>query len=185
MAETLLQFRHQIAGPDGAWYDARACGGPTGNGTWHGWIEFVPIDGGEPLHSPRETTQPNRIDTEYWATGLTQVYLEGSLRRALASPPLVLSSPRQPSIFPGPAVHAVQEAAVESVFNPFSGYEKGETLLRKQLAAFSAWQLVNVIQAWALVNEEVVELNRRPAADLIEIIVAGVRDRPELLGRRK
>jgi hypothetical protein len=184
MAETLLQYKHPIAGPDGRLYEARACGTPTDSGTWHGWIEFVPIDGGEPVHSPRETTQPNRTDTEYWATGLTPVYLEGSLRRALAPPPLMLSSPQRPSVFPGPAVRAVQVETVESVFNPFSVYEKGEALLRKQLAAFSAWHLVNIIQAYALGNEEVGTLNRRPAADLIEIIIAGVRDRRELTTRK-
>ena len=144
----------------------------------------MPINGGEPVHSARETTQPNRTDTEYWATGLTQVFLEGSLRRALARPPMRLSTPPRPSMFPGPAPRAVQFEAVESVFNPFSAFEKGEALLRKQLAAFSPWQLVNVIQAYALANEEVVTLNRRPAADLVEIIVAGVRDRRELTGRK-
>ena len=37
----------------------------------------------EPVRSGRETTQPNRQDTVYWATGLTPVYLEGALDRAL------------------------------------------------------------------------------------------------------
>ena len=185
MAETLLQYKHPVAGPDGRLYEARACGGPTDIGTWHGWIEFVPIDGGEPVHTPRETTQPNRIDTEYWATGLTQVYLEGALLRALGSPPVVLRSPPRPSMFRGPAPRTVRVEGIESVFNPFSVYEKGEALLRKQLAAFSAWQLVNVIQAFALANEDADALNRRPTADLIEIIVAGVRDRRESSTRRK
>ena len=185
MAETLLQFKHPVAGPDGTLYEARACGGPTPGGTWHGWIEFVSLDGGEPVRSPRETTQPNRTDTEYWATGLTQVYLEGSLRRALAPPLVVPSVTPRPSVFPGPAARAVQVEAVESIFNPFSVYEKGEALLRKQLAALSAWHLVNVIQAYALADEEVVALNRRPAADLIETIVAGVRDRRKLIASRR
>ena len=38
-----------------------------------------------PVQSPRETTQPNLTDLNYWATGLTPVYLEGALARALAS----------------------------------------------------------------------------------------------------
>jgi len=88
-------------------------------------------------------------------------------------------------MFPGPAPRTVRVEGIESVFNPFSVYEKGEALLRKQLAAFSAWQLVNVIQAFALANEDADALNRRPTADLIEIIVAGVRDRRESSTRRK
>ena len=38
---------------------------------------------GAAVRSGRETTQPNRQDTAYWATGLTPVYLEGALGRAL------------------------------------------------------------------------------------------------------
>jgi hypothetical protein len=176
MPETLLRYQHLVTGPDGRQYEARACGGPMDAGTWQGWIEFVPTDGGEPLRSPRETTQPNRVDTEYWSTGLTQVYLEGALLRALSAPSATVSPPAQPSVFPGPAARAVPvEPGVESVLNPFAIYEKGEALLRKQLSALSAWHLMNIIQAYRLSSIEFETLNRMPAADLIEIIVAGVR----------
>jgi hypothetical protein len=104
MAETLLRFQHPVAAPDGTWYEARACGGADGSGTWQGWVEFVPLDGGTPICSPRETTQPNRIDTEYWATGLTHVYLEGALQRALAVPGSAVVAPPEPSVFPKPPV---------------------------------------------------------------------------------
>jgi hypothetical protein len=50
---------------------------------WEGWIEFEPSDGGAAIRTPRETTQPNLKDLEYWATGLTEAYLEGALVRAL------------------------------------------------------------------------------------------------------
>jgi hypothetical protein len=186
MAETLLQFQKPVLSPDGILYEARACGGPTPGGTWQGWIEFVPIAGGEPVRSPRETTQPNRADTEYWATGLTQVYLEGALRRALDPPITVVTTPPQPSVFAGPAPRAAPvEAGVESILNPFSVYEKGEALLRKQLGALSAWHLVNIIAAYGLSSEETEILNRRPAADLIEAIVAGVRSQRRLSGQEK
>lgn len=83
MAETFLQFDTAVAGPDGRAYTARACGAAADDGLWDGWIEFDARDGSPVLRSPRETRQPNHADLEYWATGLTPVYLQGALERAL------------------------------------------------------------------------------------------------------
>jgi hypothetical protein len=83
VAEVFVQFSEPVVSKDGQQYVARACGSETGKGMWQGWIEFLPVAGGEPVRSSRETTQPNRQDTEYWATGLTPVYLEGALNRSL------------------------------------------------------------------------------------------------------
>jgi hypothetical protein len=107
MAETLLQFQAPVTGPDGSQYTARAVGAEVPGGTWHGWIEFVPLVSGEPLRSPRETTQSNRVGTVYWATGLTAVYLEGALVRALREgrPSVVPEPEPDPPHFDGPAVH--------------------------------------------------------------------------------
>jgi hypothetical protein len=186
MAETLLQYQKPVVAPDGTAYEARACGGPMSGGTWQGWIEFAPVGGGPPVRSRRETTQPNRTDTEYWATGLTHVYLEGALRRALDVPIAVIEAPAQPSIFPGPAPYpAPLITPVESVLNPFSVYDKGEALLRKQLGVLASWHLVNIIAAYELSDLDTATLNRRPAADLIEIIVAGVRRDVDFAARRK
>jgi hypothetical protein len=186
MAETLLQYQQPIVAHDGSQYEARACGRALPGGTWEGWIEFVPIGGGPALHSPRETTQPNRTDVEYWATGLTHVYLEGALQRALDSPTVVATAPPRPSVFPGPAPsrQAPAGAPVESVLNPFSVYEKGEALLRKQLGVLASWHLVNIIAAYGLSGEDMASLNRRSGADLIEMIVAGVRRERDVAARR-
>ena len=177
MSETLWQFPRPIAAPDGRLYEARACGSVLSVNTWQGWIEFVPLDGGLPIRSPRETTQPNRTDTEYWATGLTDVYLEGALRRALEPPPHAAPTLRpQPSVFsrPAPSTATKMDAPPTSIIDPFSVYEKGEPLLRKQLAAFSAWHLVNIARQYKLTDLSVDALNRMPAAELIELIVIGV-----------
>jgi hypothetical protein len=195
MPETLLRYQKTVIAEDGTEYEARACGGPVPAGTWEGWIEFVPVGGGPALRSPRETTQPNRTDTEYWATGLTQVFLEGALQRALdviAPPtPVPPAPPPTRSLFPGPAPSsspapssAAHSGAPESVLDPFSVYEKGEALLRRQLSALSAWHLVNIIVAYELSDEESASLSRRPAAELIEIIVSGVRSERATTGRR-
>jgi len=176
MSETLLHYQRTIAAPDGSRYEARACGSELAGNMWQGWIEFVPVQGGEPIRSPRETTQPNRADTEYWATGLSPIYLEGALRRALAEPTPIVTPPREPSVFAGPAARsAAVTVGVESVLDPFSVYEKGEALLRRQLAALSAWHLVNIVSAYDLSTEPATTLNRLPATQLIEMIVASVR----------
>jgi hypothetical protein len=84
MAEVLARFSHRVR--DGAMaFQAQACGAPMSDGRWIGWIEFIPLEGGRLLRSPRETTQPNRTDAKYWAGGLTPVYLEGALQRAQSS----------------------------------------------------------------------------------------------------
>jgi hypothetical protein len=61
------------------------------------------------------------------------------------------------------------------VLNPFSVYRKGEALLRRQLEAFSAWHLANIIRAHGLSARSQSSLEALPAADLIEIIVSGVK----------
>jgi hypothetical protein len=177
VAETLLQFQEHVSAPDGTVYEARACGAPLAGGLWQGWIEFIPVNAGDPLRSPRETTQPNRVDTVYWATGLTGVYLEGALRRALEQPLSAPAASPQPSVFPGPKMSTVVSPAdaPASILDPFSVYEKGETLLRRQLAALSAWHLVNIALEYELTDLDVEALNRLPAAELIEVIVNGVR----------
>lgn len=84
MAEVFREFESPIVAPDDTTYLARVCGGEARDGTtrWHGWIEFVNRDG-TTIRTQRETTQRNRMDTAYWANGLTPHYLEGALRRAL------------------------------------------------------------------------------------------------------
>ena len=109
-------------------YEARACGSVLSVNTWQGWIEFVPVGGGEPVRSPRETTQPNRTDTEDWATGLTDVYLEGALRRALEPPLAVPRATAAVRVFASGGVDRVTtaDAAPTSILDPFSVFEKGE-----------------------------------------------------------
>ena len=83
--QTLLQFDEPMTGRDGRRYSARVCAGEDERGHWRAWIEFEDVEaGGRVLRTHFETTQPNRRDTEYWATGLSRVYLEGALDRALA-----------------------------------------------------------------------------------------------------
>ena len=177
MAEVLVEFAEAVSSEDGKTYTARACGSEMPDGKWQGWIEFVPQDGGDPLRSARETTQPNRQDTEYWATGLTPVYLEGSLRRTRHRPVRPLAREIAPPHFDGPAASfVVQDGATESVLDPFSVYRKGEALLRRQLSALAGWHLVNIIRRYKLAQEDAAILNAREPSQLVELIINAVRN---------
>ena len=177
MAEVLAEYSDVVINQDGTPYIARACGAPAPSGQWQGWIEFIEIATGHALRSGRETTQPNRADTVYWATGLTPVYLEGALRRALHPVVRPVARPAATSAFDGPAPDSVaaEPPVVESILNPFSVYRKGEALLRRQLLAFSVWHLVNIVLDYRLSDLPEAALNAMTSQDLIELIVAAVR----------
>ncbi|PYR80327.1 MAG: hypothetical protein DMF86_01060 [Acidobacteria bacterium] len=181
MAEVLVEFKDVVLQHGSDEYVARACGAPASHGLWQGWVEFISRDGRQVVRSPRETTQPNREDTVYWATGLTPVYLEGALLRALQGP--LSSAPPAPAaapVFDQPAPDFVPAATrPESVLNPFSVFQKGESLLRSQLQALSTWHLVNVIRAYSLSDARSETLNSMTQAALVDLIVRGVRSRTE------
>jgi hypothetical protein len=178
MAEVLAQFPDPLSTQDGSRYVAQACGAPNQQGLWEAWIEFVPVNGGQPLRSARETTQPNRVDAEYWATGLTMVYLEGALNRAL-NPPVRRVVTRPHAMFDEPSrgvsFTTMPNATQDAVLDPFSVYEKGEKLLRQELGALAAWHLVNIVRAYDLSHEPAAVLNALPDAQLVELIVRAVR----------
>ena len=178
MAEVFVEFAEPVVAKDGATYIARACGGEMDNSMWQGWLEFLPIESGEPVRSGRETTQPNRQDTEYWATGLTPIYLEGALDRALNPLTKVTTGPAPEPVFhtPAPEIAAAPPAG-DSVLNPFSVYRRGESILRSQLSALSAWHLVNTIVAYDLSEQDPADLAVTPAPVLVELIVSSVRER--------
>ena len=145
-------------------------------GLWEGWVEFLPVGGGDPLRSTRATTQPNRQDTVYWATGLTPIYLEGSLRRTLDPTPVRVQTRTGTPAFDGPApIPERLPSNGTSIVDPFALYRKGEAYLRRRLSALSGWHLVNVIREYRLSEEDEALLNGRHPASLVEVIVDGVR----------
>ncbi len=179
-AEVLLEFDEAIAGPDGARYYASACGREGPDGQWEGWIEFASTARGDVLRSTRETSQPNRTDLAYWASGLSAVYLEGSLARTL--------SPRAPvdrvapsrSAYDGPAEvrpsasHLADAPPPHAVLDPFAVFAQGEDILRRELHALNRDHLANIISAYGL-GTPTAPTN----AELEERILEGVRSRRE------
>lgn len=56
-----------------------------GDGTWEAWLEFVPAatDSAASYATPGETHQHTRTAVERWASGITRIYAEGALGRAV------------------------------------------------------------------------------------------------------
>jgi hypothetical protein len=83
MGKLLQEYSTAVIGPDGAEYMVRSYGDERPDGTWIAWLEFHPLDGAGPvLRTDQETSQPNQVTVEYWATGLEPVYFEGAFKRA-------------------------------------------------------------------------------------------------------
>lgn len=81
--DILVQFDEPFQLEGSGEFKARVVGIETRLGQWEGWLEFCPVNGnGKTLSTERETTQPNRTHLEYWAGGLSRVFIEGALKRA-------------------------------------------------------------------------------------------------------
>ena len=186
MAEILRSFEEPVLDRAGGRWSARACGAAGADGHWEGWIEFVSDGGFEAARTSRETTQPSRDAARYWAGGLTHVYLEGALERALEPAAPHAPPPRQePPLFAGPAPAARPSAApaLRPVLDPFSVYAKGEELLRQELGALHPRHLRTIARAFRLVDERRLDLDGRTREELTELIMAGVRELAPLANR--
>jgi hypothetical protein len=186
MAQMLTEFETPVRDESGREYVARACGRQCDDGHWEGWLEFVPLDGGAVLRSARETTQPNRVDTEYWATGLTPIYLEGALHRALEPFEIVERVVDARPVYDEPApnrlvvsVSGASTLRARPVLNPFDVYEQGEDILRGQLGALDGPRLRDIIRGFSLSADDPIELMRVSEAELTDLIIAAVRLRVE------
>jgi hypothetical protein len=82
-----------IAAADGVWYRPRAYGDPRSDGMWDGWLIFFRADQAIAIAPPDpETTQSSMAALAGWAMGVSSLYLEDALDRALAlaeQPPIM------------------------------------------------------------------------------------------------
>jgi hypothetical protein len=183
MAEVIQKYETQLRGRDGRLYQAQATGRARVNGMWEGWLEFLPLEGGLPVVTDRETTQPNREDLAYWATGLTDPYLDGALLRALTQvrvpPPLAPGVPVSDAPRPHPPRPAQPRTAEppEAVLDPFHVYAQGDDVLRDQLHALSGAHLRNIVRAYRLSDLPPSDLERLTEHELIAVIMAAVAHR--------
>jgi hypothetical protein len=186
MAEVFTEYEASIRDDIGREYIARGVGRECDDGHWEGWLEFWPLDGGDVVRSARETTQPNRVDTEYWATGLTPIYLEGALRRALEPVEITERVINGRAVYDEPApdrpivsVSGTSALRARPVLNPFEVYEQGEDILRGQLGALDGPRLRDIIRGFTLTSGDTTTLMRLSPAELTDIIIAAVKARAE------
>ena len=175
MAEVLVDFETPIASGDRT-YTARAVGRVSTGHMWEGWLEFLPIGGGEPVVGSVETTQPEREHLIYWATGLTPVFLEGALRRAMSPAHVRVRVSEEPiSDAPAPRVvhRTVASPGPEAVLDPFEIGERSLDVLRQELTALNRPRLLNIITAFDL-NPGAEEIAWMTDAQLVTFIVTAV-----------
>jgi len=189
--EVLVHFDESITGRDGVDWSARACGREDGDGRWSGWLEFS-RDGDDWRATDVESVQPNRRDLEYWVTGLSRVYLQGALARALqddserdagrtseAERAGVSRAPSRGPLHPRVESREVESRAaarpMRAILDPFTTYAQGEGVLRSELSAFSADQLRNIAAAFNLESPETASVMRE--GELIDRIVGAARQR--------
>ena len=84
---TLAHHYEELLTTAAGTFSARVYGQRMDDGRWSGSLVFVPEDGGRLIATERETTQSSLADLAYWATGLSEVYLQGALARGLALQP--------------------------------------------------------------------------------------------------
>ena len=187
MAQVVAVFSPPLTLTNGRIYTAQACGRQRDDGRWEGWLEFVPDDTSIVLRTQRETTQRNLADLEYWASGLTPVYLQGALERTLTPAPVVVVSeippvydepaPRRPigaPVAPGETEPLLAETP--PLLDPFAVYAQGEDELARQLATLSRHQLRAIVLAYNL-ESFAGDVDMLTVPRLIASIVGAVRRR--------
>jgi hypothetical protein len=177
MAEVLVSFSTPVTDEFGSYYP-RTVGRLAPDGMWEGWIEFVPADGSDVLVTPVESRQPERQHLVYWATGLSQVYMEGALNRA-RNPVTVRVPVVDEPISDQPAPRRVIVERVipkpEPVLDPFEIGSRNIDILRQELTALNRPRLLNIISAFDLARD--VDVTQMTDAQLAGFIVAAVEAR--------
>src|SRR5688500_15300545 len=82
MTAVMMELADTVSDERGTFH-ARVMACERADGSWEGWLEFVPPDKDSSYYAtPIETRQHDRVTMERWASGLTLVYAEGALSRA-------------------------------------------------------------------------------------------------------
>jgi hypothetical protein len=176
MAEVLRSFEEAVHHGSGRYYP-RVVGRYAEDKMWEGWLEFVPEDGGKVIVSAVESRQPERAHLEYWAQGLTPVYAEGSLDRAL-HPITIRTRVVETPVSEAPArrVVAVPYAGPRPILDPFEVGERSLTILAQELGAIGRGRLLHIIAAYHMASPAV-DTTAMTDDELIGLIVSRVETR--------
>lgn len=154
MAEVLRTFDMPVS--DGVIdYVPRAVGRAAADGMWEAWLEFVPtVEAGDVIVGSVESRQPEREHLAYWASGLSQVFLEGAFERARRPASVRVRAVEVPySSAPEPravTVTRVMPPGPEPVLDPFEIGGRNLDLLKQELHALNRPRLLNIIAAFDL-----------------------------------
>ena len=170
MAEMLRSFDEVIEHASGT-YHPRVVGRYAEDKMWEGWLEFVPEGGGKVIVSAVESRQPERAHLEYWAQGLTPVYAEGSLDRAL-HPITVRTRVVETPVSEAPArrVVTVPYSGPRPILDPFEVGERSLDILSQELGAIGRARLLHIIAAYHMSSPSV-DTAEMTDAELIKLIV--------------
>jgi hypothetical protein len=177
MAEVMHSFDEPIRAR-GVEYRARVVGRHAEDGMWEGWFEFIPAGGQSAVVSAVESRQPEREHLKYWASGLSLIYAEGALERAL-NPITVKTRVVETPVSSGPAPRVNSRPAVhgpEAVLDPFEVGARSLDILAQELHALHRPRLMNIIRAYDL-NPTDENLDRMTEAQLVQFIVTAVETR--------
>jgi hypothetical protein len=177
MAQLLRSFDEPIVHTKGTFH-ARVVGRLSEDGMWEGWMEFVPTSPGgtEVLVSSVESRHGELEHLQYWADGLTVVYAEGALDRAL-HPVVVRTRVAEIPASDRPAPRVVttppRPFGPEPVLDPFEIGGRSLDILRQELHALDRPRLFNIIEAYTL-NPASFDLTAMSDEQLITFIVVAV-----------
>lgn len=175
MAEVLRAFEEPIHHASGT-YHARVVGRHAEDRMWEGWLEFVPIDGtaGDVVVSAAESRQPEHAHLEYWAQGLSTVYAEGSLERALHPVSVRMRAAELPvSDAPAARVVTVPSGGPRPILDPFEVGARSLDILAQELRALGRGRVAQIIAAYHL-NPHNHDLSRMNDEELVRLAVGSV-----------
>lgn len=189
MAEVLRSFDEPIQHASGM-YHPRVVGRLADDGMWEGWLEFVPFDkeGRKVIVSAVESRQPERAHLEYWAQGLTPVYVEGSLERALHPISVRVRAAELPeSGGPAARVVTVTSGGLRPILDPFEVGARSLDILGQELRALGRERVLQIIAAYNLTSSDS-NLSQMSDEQLVRLAVASVGTRlmrsPQVAGGR-
>jgi hypothetical protein len=169
MAEIVVSLPYTVVAPAGREYYVSVAGESRTDGEWEGWLEFVPLDESDALLTPTETTQSNRAALEHWAEALSETYVQGAFRRAVAAttdrvPPRVAARRSAPA--------AAINASVD-LPDPFELFQQHPETMRSRLGAWPRATLLHIITGFDL-NPAGKDLSWLSDQQLVTFIVTAV-----------